>query len=128
MAGFAKLFSSIVTSSVWCVDHATFKVWIGLLATADADGIVEGSVPGFASLCRVTEDELRAALEKFSAPDPNSRTPDYEGRRIEAIPGGWRILNYLAYRQRAQAKEGSRAPYHREWRKRKREEQFGGEE
>jgi hypothetical protein len=122
MAGFAKLFSSIVTSSVWCEDHATLRVWIGLLATADAEGIVEGSIPGFASLCRVTIEEMKAALAKFSAPDPHSRTPDHEGRRIEAIQGGWRILNYLAYRQQAQAKEGSRAPYYREYRKGKREQ------
>lgn len=124
MAGFAKLFSSIVTSSIWCEDHATLRVWIALLATADADGVVEGSIPGFANLARVTVAEMKVAIEKLSAPDPESRTPDNEGRRIEAIEGGWLVLNYAMYRKQAQAKEGSRAPYYRTYRARKRAEAF----
>lgn len=124
MAGFTKLFSSLVTSSVWCEDNVTLRVWIGLLACSDAEGVVEGSVPGFANVCRVTPDELRAALKKLAAPDPESRTPDNEGRRIERIEGGWLILNYAKYRKQAQAKEGSRAPYYRAYRARLRAEAF----
>ena len=124
MAGWAKLFSSIVTSTIWTEDDATLRVWIAMLATADADGVVEGSVPGFASLARVTVEQLEESVKKLKSPDPHSRTPDHEGRRIEAIEGGWLILNYAKYRQQAQAKEGSRAPYYRAYRKRKREEAF----
>jgi hypothetical protein len=120
MTGWTKLFSSIVTSSVWCEDNATLRVWIAMLATADAEGIVEGSIPGFANLARVTVDEMRLAVEKLSGPDSDSRTPDHEGRRIEVFPGGWHILNYQAYREKAQAKEGSRAPAMRRYRARKR--------
>ena len=122
MAGFAKLYSSILTSTIWGEDHATVRVWIAMLATADADGIVEGSVPGFARLANVTVDEMKAALERLRAPDPDSRTKEHEGRRIEDIEGGWLILNHGKYRAQAQAKEGSRAPYYREYRRRKREE------
>jgi hypothetical protein len=32
---------------------------------------------------------------------------------VQVVPGGWKILNYKIYRDRGQAKEGSRAPYHR---------------
>jgi hypothetical protein len=124
MAGWAKLFSSIVTSSVWTEDDATLRVWIAMLATADAQGVVEGSVPGFASLARVSVEQMERALEKLSAPDPYSRTPDHEGRRLEAIEGGWLVLNYAKYRLQAQAKEGSRAPYYRSYRARKRAETF----
>jgi hypothetical protein len=67
---------------------------------------------------------MRQALSILLAPDPDSRTKDHDGRRIEAIEGGWLILNYLKYREVAQAQEGSRAPYLRAWRKRKREEAF----
>lgn len=100
MAGFTKLFSSIVTSTVWCEDNATLRVWIAMLAMADARGKVEGSVPGFAHLARVTVDEMRRALDILGGPDPDSRTPDNDGRRIEAITGGWRIFNYELYRER----------------------------
>ena len=128
MAGWTKLFSSIVTSSVWCTDDRTFRVWIALLALSDKEGVVDGSVPGMANLCRLSVKEMRAALKKLSSPDPDSRTPEFEGRRIEAIEGGWRILNYEKYRQKAMAGEGSRAPYYREYRKRKRAELFPAEE
>jgi hypothetical protein len=127
MAGWAKLFSSILTSTIWGEDHATVRVWIAMLASSDADGVVEGSVPGFARVANVTVEEMRRALAILSAPDPESRTPDHEGRRIEAIEGGWFILNFAKYREQAQAKEGSRAPYYREYRKRKRAEEFGGD-
>lgn len=122
MAGWTKLFSSIVTSSIWCEDDKTFRVWVALLALSDQEGLVEGSVPGLANLCRLTPDEMRAALEKLSSPDPDSRSPEFEGRRIEKIEGGWKLLNYEKYRQKAVAGEGSRAPYYRAYRARKRAE------
>lgn len=127
MAGWTKLFSSIVTSSIWCEDDKTFRVWVALLALSDQEGIVEGSVPGLANLCRLQPAEMRAALEKLASPDPDSRSPEFEGRRIKKIEGGWRLLNYEKYRQKAVAGEGSRAPYYRAYRARKRAEQFKDE-
>ena len=120
MAGYSKLFSSIVTSSIWCEDDKTLRVWFAMLALTDAGGNVEGSVPGFAHVARVTIPEMEHAVAVLSAPDPYSRTPDNEGRRIEVMPGGWRILNYASYRERGQAKDGSRAGYMRDYRSGKR--------
>ena len=111
--GFTKLFSSILTSSVWCEDHPTVRVWIGMMALANIQGIVEGSIPGIASICRVTVPECQKAIELFSSPDPFSRNPDFEGRRIEPHLGGWRILNHENYRSKGQDKDGSRADYMR---------------
>lgn len=124
MAGWTKLFSSIVTSSIWCEDDQTFRVWIALLALSDREGIVEGSLPGLANLCRLNMEETQGALEKLTAPDEHSRSREFEGRRIEAIEGGWKVLNYEKYRQKAMAGEGSRAPYYRAYRARKRAELF----
>jgi hypothetical protein len=124
MAGWTKLFSSIVTSSIWCEDDKTFKAWIALLALSDREGVVEGSVPGLANLCRLSTSEMRTALKKLSEPDPDSRSPEHEGRRIQAIEGGWLLLNYAKYREKAVAGEGSRAPYYRAYRARKRAELF----
>jgi hypothetical protein len=114
--GFTKLFSSIVTSSIWVEDHPTVRVWIGMLALANANGVVEGSIPGLANVCRVTPSECQKALQILSQPDSFSRNPENEGRRIEPHPGGWRILNYLNYRDRGQDKDGSRADYYRRYR------------
>ena len=124
MAGFVKVFASILTSTIWGEDHATVRVWIAMLASADSDGMVEGSVPGFARIANVTVGEMEHALEVLSRPDPHSRTKDHEGRRIQEFEGGWQILNHAKYREQAQAKEGSRAPYMRDWRRRQREKLF----
>ena len=112
--GFTKLFSSLVTSSIWCEKDTTLRVWIAMLATCDSRGIVEGSIPGFASLARVSVEDMEEAERILSGPDEHSRTKTKEGRRIEACDGGWVILNYLSYREKGQDKEGSRAPYFRE--------------
>lgn len=98
MNGYVKLFDSIFMSTVWQEDNPTRIVWITLLGKKDRDGIVEGSIPGLAHLARVSIPEAEAAINKFLAPDPHSRTSDYEGRRIEAIDGGWRVLNHEKYR------------------------------
>lgn len=118
MAGYVKVFDSLLTSSLWCHEHYVLRVWIAMLARCNQQGVVEGSVPGFASLCRVTTEEMRAALDLLTGPDPDSRTSDHEGRRLEVVPGGWRILNYKAYRDRGQEKEGSKAPFMRALRER----------
>jgi hypothetical protein len=69
---------------------------------ADPEGFVPGTVPGLAVAANVNIDETRAAVEKFMAPDPDSNTPDHEGRRLEKVAHGWRILNFEYWRLLAQ--------------------------
>src|SRR4030042_1264728 len=71
---------------------------------------------------RQKEQTMAQAIEIFSAPDPDSRTKDHDGRRIDIIPGGWKILNRAKYRERPQDMDGSRAAYYREWRKKQKSE------
>ena len=96
---FTKLFSSITESTIWCESNSMRIAWITLLAMADRYGRIWGSIPGLANRARITVDEARAGIESFLNPDPDSRTPDNEGRRIEKIDGGWRLLNHSKYRQ-----------------------------
>ncbi len=98
MSGFSKLYGSIVHSTVWREPHTTRIVWITMLALADAGGYVGASLPGLADAARVTREECEAALGSFLAPDPDSRSKDHDGRRIEIVDGGWVLLNYAAYR------------------------------
>ncbi len=97
-SSFTKLASSITDSTVWGAPYATRIAWIAMLAMADRHGCIHASVPGLARRAAITLDECKAALETFLSPDEYSRTPDYEGRRIEVIDGGWRLLNYFKYR------------------------------
>lgn len=111
--GFTKLFNTIVTSTIWQEDDKTRIVWITMLAIADADGIVSASIPGLASVSNVSVDAARTAIKNLLAPDSDSRTKDFEGRRIEEIDGGWRILNYLKYRRMLNEEE--RKEYKAKW-------------
>lgn len=101
MTGYTKLFGSIVASTIWSEDDQTRIVWITMLAMANQHGEVQASVPGLAKFAQVSLKATEAALKKLSAPDAYSRTKDFEGRRIEAIDGGWVILNHGKYRQKA---------------------------
>jgi hypothetical protein len=100
MAGYAKLFGSILFSTIWAESKDVKILWITMLALADADGTVEAAVPGLAMASRLTPDECRAALLVLESPDPDSKNPENEGRRVERVAGGWRILNYLHYRNK----------------------------
>ena len=95
---YVKLFNSILHSSVWDLDIETRMVWITLLAMCDSDGVVNASVGGIANAARLPLDKTQKALEVLMAPDPDSRSQEYEGRRIEKIGGFYEILNYKRYR------------------------------
>ena len=69
-----------------------------MLAMADRKGRVWASVPGLANRARVSLEDTETALGTLLAPDRYSRTPDFDGRRIEPIDGGWKLLNHAKYR------------------------------
>jgi hypothetical protein len=98
-----KLFNTIVTSSIWQADDATRLVWITMLATKNASGIVEASIVGLAHIARVSLEDCKKAIKVLESPDPYSRTAEHEGRRIEKIPGGWKILNHELYREKGRS-------------------------
>jgi len=97
MTGYTKLFGLIIASSIWDEDDKTRLVWITMLALKDRHHVVNATVKALALFARVTEGECERALDKFLSPDPSSRTPGHEGRRIETVPGGWKILNGEIY-------------------------------
>ena len=100
MAGYTKLFSDIVRSSVWDEDDVTRVVWITLLALKDRNHFVRGSDEFLLKhMARVDLERGKSALEKLSSPDPLTHTQAFEGRRIERAPGGWFILNGEKYHQ-----------------------------
>jgi len=103
--GYTKLFSSIVTSTIWSESNETRLVWITMLALSDKDGYVAASVPGLANLTRITIEGCEAALHVLLNPDKYSRSKEFDGRRIEEVDGGWRLLNHGKYRKLLSAEE-----------------------
>lgn len=118
MNGYTKLFQSILASSIWSEDDQTRIVWITMLAMADKHGEVHASVPGLARMAGVPIAATETAIQRFLSPDPYSRTPDNEGRRLLPMVGGWRIANHAKYRLMAsredeKAKTAARVAAHR---------------
>ena len=122
MPGFTKLFSEIITSSVWNEEDKTRIVWVTMLASCDAQGVVRASVSGLAHIARVNKESCERALNVLNSPDEDSRSPEWEGRRIEKIAGGWLILNYTKYREARNEDERKAymANYMREYRAKRR--------
>ena len=123
--GYTKLFSSIVTSTIWVESDRTRIVWITMLAMADKNGEIQASIPGLARLSGVPVPDCEEAITKFLAPDLYSRTPDDEGRRIEKIDGGWALLNHLKYREMASREDSKAATNERVRRFREKEKRNG---
>ncbi len=98
--GYTKLFSEIVMSTVWREKDTTRLVWITMLALRNRHHVVEGSVPGLADCARVSIKACRAAIKVLSEPDPDSRSQELEGRRIQQVDGGWFIVNGEKYRRK----------------------------
>lgn len=97
MTGYTKLFGILVGSSVWDEDDKTRIVWVTMLALKDRNHVVPVTDKALAVFARVPYEDCLRALEKFQSPDPSSRTPDNEGRRIKRVDGGWLILNSEKY-------------------------------
>lgn len=105
----AKMFSS----SLWSQPSDVRIVFLWFLGTADAAGMVpKHGMPAVARLANVSVEAATAAVALLEAPDPDSSTPDYEGRRLLRQPdGGWLVTNAVAYRDyrsERQVKEAQR--------------------
>ncbi len=93
-----------------------------LIVLADVDGIVDMTADAIARETTIPLEVINAGLQALEKPDPESRTPDEEGRRIVRLSDdrtwGWRITNYKYYRELK--REEDRREYHRQyWHKRK---------
>lgn len=91
-----------------------------MLAMADREGFIYASVNGLARAACLEPDDVIAGLDILVSPDTESsdltRNPENEGRRIEKIDGGWKIINYSYYRDLQDADERR---YQNKMRKRK---------
>jgi hypothetical protein len=107
-----KLFTSILDSSIWVEEPATKIVWITLIAAMDEDGFAHFStLRNLANRAVLSVEQTEAAVKILESPDPNSADKDFDGRRIERVPGGWMVLNARKYRDtvtRSIAKEKQR--------------------
>lgn len=63
-------------------------------------GIVRASAVGIIQRDGIEKEAGYGALEALGAPDQDSRSQAFEGRRMVRVDGGYVILNYFTYRDR----------------------------
>lgn len=63
-------------------------------------GFIPAAGIGIINRCGMSQETGLSALERLGEPDPESRSNDFEGRRLIRIDGGYLALNYDKYRER----------------------------
>lgn len=98
---FAKIFASLYDGSLRG-RGIEISVFVNLLTRANRHGEVDRHFRAIAEDIGATMDEVKAAIEYLESPDPESRSPEEDGRRIARLDEhrawGWKIVNYEKYR------------------------------
>jgi len=106
---YTPIFKNILTSRIWALPDAHVRVWLWLQLQADPEGCVCADLAGVAVGARVSAQDARAALEVLAMADADATPEDpNEGRLIERVPGGWRVLGVEERRELAKS-ESQRA-------------------
>jgi len=73
-----------------------------LVILADKHGELDMTIEAIARRTTIPIEIIREGIEALEQPDPDSRSPALEGRRIDRLNAdrdwGWRIVNYAHYR------------------------------
>jgi len=80
-----------------------------LIVLADQDGVVDMTASAISRRTSIPLEIIKAGLDVLARPDPDSRTPDEDGRRIVCLEShrdwGWQIVNHRKYQQMRNAAE-----------------------
>lgn len=123
---YGKIFASMFKGSLYGQWEAivTFTVMIVL---ADQHGEVDMTAEALSAQTSIPLDIIQRGICQLEAPDPKSRTPDDEGRRIvrvsDARDWGWVITNYAHYRAIRTAEE--RREYFKQHKRKQRSKKGG---
>jgi len=115
---YAKIFTSMYQGTLRGNAHGLL-VFTNLLAHCDPHGVADIHPRAIAEETGLTIDQVKAALVMLAEPDPESRSPEENGRRITLLDEhrdwGWLIVNYAKYRairnaedRRTQSREAMR--------------------
>ena len=98
---YAKLFPSLWDGTLGG-DWETWSVFVFLLAHADMDGVVDMTPSAISRRSSIPIESVKRALEILESPDPDSRSDELGGRRLERLDEhrswGWRVVNARKYR------------------------------
>lgn len=100
---YAKVFTQILDSSL-AENYQARHVFEDLLKLCDCNGVVDMTAEAIARRTNVPLEIIKEEIAILEAPDPASRNPAHDGRRIALLDPenrnwGWCILNYPEYRK-----------------------------
>jgi hypothetical protein len=79
---YGKFFASTFTGSMFGAGAVVFAVWGYVIANTTADSTVELNPRMLAATLGSTAADVESAIAYLCAPDPKSRNPEMEGRRL----------------------------------------------
>lgn len=113
---YVKLFEQILDSSI-AENYKTRLVFEDMLLLANSKGVVDITREAISRRTNVPIEIINDAILELEKPDPQSRRPDHEGRRLikldEHRNWGWIIVNFEYYRNIRN--ENERSEYMREY-------------
>lgn len=93
-----------------------------MIILADKNGVVDMTAEAISRHTTIPLEIISVGLEHLQKADPDSRSPDEDGRRIVLLSDhrawGWRVVNYGHYRKIRSEEE--RREYHRQYMRKKR--------
>lgn len=97
---YGKIFDSIYDGTLYGHWQAIVTMQ-QLIVLSSADGVVDMTPQAIAARTSIPLEIILAGLKVLADPDPYTRTPGEEGRRIvlldEHRPWGWRLVNHGKY-------------------------------
>lgn len=121
---YGKIFESTFTGSLCGAGPTVFAVWGYVIANNELPGVVELNPTYVAAAIGTTEAEIQKAIDFLCSPDPKSRNPDEEGRRLVYLRAhAYRIVSFDTYHKMrdAEARQEYMRDYMRNYMRGKRE-------
>ncbi len=99
---YGRIHRTFFDSSICETDVTTRLVFIAMIVLSDRHGRLDVTRQALARRINVPIEDVDRAIKTLSSPDPSSRTPDHDGRRIVALDPerswGWQVVNKEQYR------------------------------
>jgi hypothetical protein len=113
---YAKVFRSMFQGSMYGNPDGIIAFMV-MLVLSDRHGDVDMTPQAISAMTSIPLSTIEAGIEFLSRPDPRSRTPDQDGRRIVLIDShrdwGWHIVNFERYHKIRNEEE--RREYQADW-------------
>jgi len=98
---YGKIFDSIYDGTL-VEDWRALVTFQQMIILCDSDGLIDMTPRAISRRTGIPIDHIEAGIRILESPDPCSRSPEEEGRRIVRVDShrdwGWKLVNHAEYR------------------------------